>query len=206
MIPLCPDPMRLHPIEGYHRVVYLKPLIRSPYTSVGEFTYYDDPHDSTGFESNNVLYHTGPDRLVIGKYCSLAAGVSFIMSRANHRMSGVSTYPFPLFGGSWSDEMDLFVDVPTRGDTVVDNDVWIGHGATIMPGIHIGDGAIIGARSVVTSDVPSYGIVAGNPARLLRRRYSEDEVRRLSRISWWDWPVEQVTANVRILMSGSVDQ
>lgn len=210
----APDPERLYPalhspragapIEQ-QRVVFLKPLVESPLTSVGEYTYYDDPADPTGFERNNILFHYGPDRLVIGRYCALARGVRFFMNAANHRSSGVSTYPFPLMGGAWAQAADLFRDRPYRGDTVVGNDVWIGQDAVVMPGVRIGDGAIVAARSVVTSDVPAYAVVGGNPARLIRQRYDAADVERLQRIAWWDWPAEEVTAQLRVLMAGSVD-
>jgi virginiamycin A acetyltransferase len=210
-----PDPQRLYPalhspkaarpIEQ-QRVVFLKPLVESPLTSVGEYTYYDDPTDPTGFERNNVLFHYGPDRLVIGKYCALARGVLFFMNAANHRTNGVSTYPFPLMGGAWAQAGDLFRDRPYRGDTVVGNDVWLGQESVIMPGVHIGDGAIVAARSVVTADVPAYGVVGGNPARLIRHRYDQGDIERLQHLAWWDWPVEHVTEHVRTIMAGSVDE
>jgi virginiamycin A acetyltransferase len=210
----APDPDRLYPnlhksIKGVpvemQRVVFLKSLVQSPFTSVGDFTYYDDLADPTGFERRNVLYHYGPERLVIGKYCALAAGVRFIMGAANHRLPAISTYPFPLFGGAWTAASDLFADRPRRGDTVVGNDVWIGYQALIMPGVRIGDGAIVGAASVVANDVPPYGVVSGNPAELVRIRYPDRDVARLLRIAWWDWPVEEVTRHLRTIMGADVD-
>ncbi|MBV8932618.1 MAG: CatB-related O-acetyltransferase [Kutzneria sp.] len=202
----APDPTLLHPIPGHPRVVFLKPLVVSPYTSVGEFTYYDDPVDPTSFERDNVLYQTGPERLVIGKYCAIASGAKFIMNANRfHRVHSLSTYPFPLFGSDWRKDIDLFTHTPSHGDTVIGNDVWIGHSAIIMPGVRIGDGAVIGAGSVVTTDIPPYGVVAGNPARLLRLRFDEEQVAHLLRIAWWDWPVEQVTRHLRTIMSGTVE-
>jgi virginiamycin A acetyltransferase len=171
---------------------------------VGDYTYYADPTDPTGFERHNVLFHYGPDRLVIGRYCALARGVRFIMGAANHRRAGVSTYPFPMFGGDWLAHMDLFAEREFPGDTVVGNDVWLGTASVVLPGVRIGDGAIVGAHSVVASPVEPYTIVAGNPARPIRQRFEPDEVRRLLRVAWWDWPVELVTKHVREIMSGSV--
>ncbi|NEW52043.1 CatB-related O-acetyltransferase [Nocardia cyriacigeorgica] len=191
-------------MPGQPRVVLLKPLLTSPLIEVGEFTYYDDPDDPTVFESRNVLYHYGPEKLIIGKFCALATGVRFIMNGANHRMDGPSTFPFPTMGGAWSDHIDLLTDLPNRGDTVVGNDVWIGNGATVLPGVRIGHGAIIGAGAVVTSDVPDYGIAGGNPARLIRTRYDECDVARLLAVAWWDWPLEHITEHVRTIMSGSI--
>jgi virginiamycin A acetyltransferase len=172
-MPVPADPTVLHPMPGQPRVVLLKPLVTSPLIEVGEYSYYDDPVDATAFETRNVLYHYGPEKLVIGKFCALGTGVRFIMNGANHRMDGPSTFPFPTMGGSWAEHFDLLTGLPNRGDTVVGNDVWFGHGTTVMPGVRIGHGAIIGSGAVVTTDVPDYGIVGGNPARLIRTRYSE---------------------------------
>ena len=205
-MPVLPDPTVLHPMPEHPRVVLLRPLVTSPLIDVGDFSYYDDPDDPTAFETRNVLYHYGPERLVIGRYCALGTGTRFIMNGANHRMDGPSTFPFPTMGGAWAGHFDLITDLPGRGDTVVGNDVWFGHGATVMPGVRIGHGAIVAAGAVVTRDVPDYGIVGGNPARLLRTRYDAEDVDRLLAAAWWDWPVEQVTAHVRTIMSGSVDE
>ncbi|MFD5181009.1 CatB-related O-acetyltransferase [Nocardia sp. NPDC058379] len=191
-------------MAGQPRVVLLKPLVTSPLIEVGEFTYYDDPDDATAFETRNVLYHYGPEKLIIGKFCALATGVRFLMNGANHRMDGPSTFPFPTMGGAWSAHLDLLTDLPNRGDTVVGNDVWIGNGATIMPGVRIGHGAIVAAGSVVTRDVPDYGIVGGNPARLLRTRYDDNDITRLLALAWWDWPTTHLTEHVRTIMSGTV--
>lgn len=204
MSPVPPDPTLLHPMPEHSRVVLLKPLLKSPLIEVGDFSYYDDPDDPTAFESRNVLYHYGPERLVIGRYCALGAGTRFIMNGANHRMDGPSTFPFPTIGGSWTEHFDLITGLPNRGDTVVGNDVWFGHGATIMPGVRIGHGAIIAAGAAVTSDVPDYGIVGGNPARLIRTRYDATDVTRLLAAAWWDWPIQHVTAHMRTIMSGTV--
>ncbi|WP_373293112.1 CatB-related O-acetyltransferase [Saccharothrix coeruleofusca] len=186
------------------RVVLLKPLITSPTIEVGEYTYYDDPEHATEFETRNVLYSYGQERLVIGKFCALAAGTTFIMAGANHLTSGPSTFPFTIFGGEWARKtLDLVVDAPTRGDTVVGNDVWFGYRSLIMPGVRIGDGAIIAAGAVVTSDVPPYTVVGGNPARPVKQRYPDEDVRLLLRAAWWDWPTDLITEHVRTIMSGT---
>ncbi|NEY34705.1 antibiotic acetyltransferase [Streptomyces sp. PRKS01-65] len=203
-MPVPADPTVLHPMPERPRVVLLKPLVKSPLIEVGEYSYYDDPDDPTAFETRNVLFHFGPERLVIGKFCALATGVRFLMNGANHRMDGPSTFPFPAMGGSWAAHMDLATKLPNRGDTVVGNDVWIGHGAIVMPGVRIGHGAIIGSGSVVTSDVPDYGIVGGNPARLIRTRYGADEIDRLLAVAWWDWPAEHITEHIPTIMAGTV--
>ncbi|MFE9927975.1 CatB-related O-acetyltransferase [Streptomyces sp. NPDC005533] len=199
------DPTALHPFPDQPRVVLLKPLVTSPLIEVGEYSYYDDPDDPTAFETRNVLYHYGPERLVIGKFCALGTGVRFIMNGANHRMDGPSTFPFPLMGGSWAEHFDLITGLPGRGDTVVGNDVWFGYNTMVMPGVRIGHGAVVASGAVVVDDIPDYGIVGGNPARLIRTRHSEDDIARLLDLAWWDWPAEHLTAHIRALMSGTID-
>jgi virginiamycin A acetyltransferase len=149
----------------------------------------------------------GRERLEIGRYCALAEGVRFIMGGANHAMLGPSTFPFGIFGGEWAERtMDLVMGAESRGDTVVGNDVWLGYRALVMPGVSIGDGAVVAAGSVVVGDVPPYAIAGGNPARVLRVRYSDSEVERLLRVAWWDWPVPLVTLSARVIMAGTVDE
>ncbi|MFJ4668118.1 CatB-related O-acetyltransferase [Kitasatospora purpeofusca] len=201
-----PDPSVLHPVPEQPRVVLLRPLVTSPLIEVGEFTYYDDPDDPTAFETRNVLYHYGPERLVIGRYCALGTGVRFIMNGANHRTDGPSTFPFPIMGGAWAAHFDLLTDLPNRGDTVVGSDVWFGNGVTVMPGVRIGHGAIVATGSVVTADVPDYAVVGGNPARVIRTRYEEKDIARLVAVAWWDWPQEHITSHVRTIMSGTVEE
>ncbi|MFJ9662996.1 CatB-related O-acetyltransferase [Streptomyces sp. NPDC101219] len=198
------DPSVLHPLPEHERVVFLRPLITSPSIEVGEFTYYDDPDAATEFERRNVLYAYGPEKLVIGRFCAVASGTRFLMAGAEHPTMGVSTFPFTMFGGEWTDRtLDLVTSMPSRGDTVVGNDVWFGYGATVMPGVRIGDGAIIAAGAVVTADVPPYTVVGGNPARPIRQRYSDADVALLLEAAWWDWPVDVVTRHVRTIMAGT---
>jgi virginiamycin A acetyltransferase len=199
----APDPSVLHPVEGQERVVFLKPLVTDPRIEVGEYTYYDDPDGATEFEQRAVLYAHGPERLVIGRFCAIAAGVRFVMPGANHADLGPSTFPFGIFGGDWADTMDLVMSAPSRADTVVGHDVWLGYRAMVMPGVEIGHGAVVAAGSVVAGDVPPYAIVAGNPARIVRSRYSPEDVERLLRAAWWDWPIELVTEHARSIMSGT---
>lgn len=200
----APDPTVLHPMPSAPRVVLLKPLVKSELIVVGDYSYYDDPNDPTAFETRNVLYHYGPEKLIIGKYCALGEGVRFIMNGANHRMDGPSTFPFPIMGGSWSEHFNLITGLPGRGDTVVGNDVWFGYRTTIMPGVKIGHGAVIASGAVVVADVPAYGIVGGNPAKLIRSRYTEDEIAKLLSIAWWDWPTDHITDHIRTIMSGDI--
>ncbi|GAA1536819.1 CatB-related O-acetyltransferase [Kribbella lupini] len=201
-----PDPDVLRPVVGAERVVLLKPLVQSELIEVGEYTYYDDPDDPEAFEARNVLYHYGPEKLRIGKYCALGTGTTFVMNGANHRMDGPSTYPFPIMGGAWAEHFGLITGLPGRGDTVVGNDVWFGLDAKVMPGVRIGHGAVVAAGAVVVDDVPDYAIVGGNPAKVIRRRFSDEDVERLLAIAWWDWPAELVTEHVPAIMAGSVDE
>ncbi|WP_282089412.1 CatB-related O-acetyltransferase [Streptomyces tendae] len=182
--------------------MFLNPLVTSPNITVGEYTSYDDPDGATDFEHRNVLHAYGPERLTIGKYCAIATGTTFLMAGAEHPTTGVSTYPFTMFGGRWAEQtLDIVTAMPSRGDTVVGNDVWFGYRATVMPGVRIGDGAIIAAGAVVTADVPPYTVVGGNPARPIRQRLAD--VERLRHAAWWDWPADLVTAHARTIMAGT---
>ncbi|MFD9615365.1 CatB-related O-acetyltransferase [Streptomyces sp. NPDC059083] len=201
---MIPDPSQRFPLPHARRTVFLKPHVTSPNIEVGDFSYFDDPDAATAFETNNVLYAFGPEKLIIGKYCAIASNTRFIMAGANHATSGVSTFPFTIFGGTWAEEtMDIITSIPSRGDTVVGNDVWIGYNSLIMPGVHIGDGAIIATGAVVTSDVPPYTIVGGNPAQVVKQRFPDQDVARLLRAAWWNWPLELVTEHVRVIMAGT---
>lgn len=201
---MTPDPMTLHPVPAHERVVFLKPLVSSPKIDVGEYTYYDDPDSAAEFEHRNVLYAYGPERLVIGKYCAIATGTRFLMAGAEHPTVGVSTYPFTMFGGEWAAKtLDVVTGLPSRGDTVIGNDVWFGYQATVMPGVTIGDGAIVATGAVVTADVPPYTIVGGNPAKVIRRRFDDADVEVLRRAAWWNWPAGLVTEHARVIMAGT---
>ncbi|QEI06467.1 Vat family streptogramin A O-acetyltransferase [Pigmentiphaga aceris] len=200
-----PNPSNPHPMEGFPQVCFIKNTVRNPNIVVGDYTYYDDPEDAENFE-RNVLYHFPfiGDRLVIGKFCAIARGAKFIMNGANHKMSGISTYPFQIFGNGWEKVMPAPGDLPYKGDTVIGNDVWIGFDALVMPGVSIGNGAIVSARSVVVSDVPAYTIVGGNPAKPLRQRFSDAVIAELEAIAWWDWPVEKITRHMPLIVAGDV--
>lgn len=194
-----PDPATPYPLDGFERTVFLRSFITRPNIVVGEYTYYDDPDGAERFEERNVLHHYEMygDRLVIGRFTALATGVRFVMNGANHAMGGFSTYPFNIFGGGWEAGFDpASWTEQSRGDTVVGNDVWMGMEALVMPGVTIGDGAIVATRSVVTRDVPPYAIVGGNPAQVVRMRFDESTVEQLLRIAWWDWPADKVTRHL----------
>ncbi len=197
-----PDPNVVHPIPGYDREIYVKPTITNPNILVGDFTYIAD----TDFESHVThLYPWNNDRLIIGKFCQIAAGVEFVMNGANHQMNAVSTFPFYTLEG-WDAPPPSPADLPLKGDTVIGNDVWIGQNAVILPGVHIGDGAIIGASSVVGRDVEPYTIVVGNPARPVRKRFDDELIALLLRFRWWDKSVEEIDSLIPLLTDGDPDR
>ena len=199
-----PDPKSLYPIEGVTRTCFLKNIITNPQIIVGDYTYYDDPDDVYNFEKNVLyLFDFMKDRLIIGKFCQLATGVRFIMNGGNHTMDGVSTYPFKVFGKSWG---TAAINVVSKGDTVIGNDVWIGNSVTMMQGIHIGDGAIIGTNSLVTKDVEPYSIVGGNPAKLIRKRFDEETINFLVQLAWWDWPMDKIVTHMDAIIIGDLDR
>lgn len=186
-------------VTGPAQVVLLRSLVQSPLIEVGEYTYYADPGHPTSFERENVLFHYGPHRLHIGRFCSLAREVRFLMGAANHQV-GLSSFPFPMFGGAWADSMDAVRRRDLRGDLIVGHDVWIGFRALLLAGVTVGHGAVVAAGSVVTRDVPPYAIVAGNPATVVRHRLAEPERERMLALRWWDWPIEAITDAVPALL------
>ena len=197
-----PDPNVVRPIPGYDREIYVKPTVTNPNILVGDFTYIAD----TEFESHVThLYPWNDDKLIIGKFCQIAAGVEFVMNGANHQMNAVSTFPFYTLEG-WDMAPPSPADLPLKGDTVIGNDVWIGQNAVILPGVHIGDGAIIGASSVVGRDVEPYTIVVGNPARPVRKRFGDDLIALLLRFRWWDRSVEEINALIPLLTAGDLER
>lgn len=200
-----PDPADKHPMKGFPQVCFIKNTVTNPNIIVGDYTYYDDPEDSEGFE-RNVLYHFPfvGDRLVIGKFCAIGRGARFIMNGANHKLSGISTYPFDIFGNGWEKSAPAPEELPFKGDTIIGNDVWIGYEALIMPGVEIGNGAIVAARAVVVSDVAPYTIIGGNPARPIKQRFDPGTVAVLESLAWWDWPVETITRHLDLIVSGDV--
>lgn len=201
----------LYPIPGHAGMVWLRALLaRHPERTnveVGAWSYYSDFEDPLGFFERNVLYDFGFSgaRLEIGKYCQIAHGTRFVMDDANHALAGPSSFPFSVFGGAWAQAMPLErVPFPKKGGIRVGHDVWFGHESLVMPGVAIGSGAVVAARAVVARDVPAYAVVAGNPARVVRRRYDAATVRRLLDLAWWDWSPEKVSAAVPVLMAGDV--
>ncbi|WP_226381325.1 CatB-related O-acetyltransferase [Falsiroseomonas ponticola] len=206
-----PDPDAIHPIPNKPRVVFLKPLLDSlpeiRNVEVGAFTYYDDPLHARDFFRRNLLYNFGASgaTLRIGRFGAIATGARFMFPDAMHAMEGPSTYPFGILGGGFLGALP-FADYPFKPgrDTVIGHDVWVGMEALVMPGVRIGHGAVVGARAVVGSDVPDYAVVAGNPARVIRRRYTEEEAARLVALAWWDWPVARIARAIPLLVKGGV--
>ena len=201
---------KIYPRSQGHSTVYLQNVVTDPSISVGAYTTYDDfVNDPRDFQKNNVLYHypINHERLSIGKFCSIACGAKFLFNSANHALGSLSTYPFPIFFEEWGLPVE---DIPqawdNKGDIVVGNDVWIGYEAVILAGVTIGDGAVVGARALVTRDVPPYTIVGGVPARPIRKRFDEPAVEALLALRWWDWPEERIAANLGAIQSGSLEQ
>lgn len=196
-----PDANIIFPINGCDTVTYIKPTIKNKNIIVGDFSYFSDKD----FESH-VTHHYDfyGDKLIIGKFCQIAAGVNFIMNGANHQMNAPSTFPFYIF--NWTESVPPMSELPMKGDTVVGNDVWIGQNSTILPGVHIGDGAIIGANSVVGSNVPPYSIVVGNPAKITRKRFDDELIQLLLTFRWWDKSIDEITSLIPILTCSDLDK
>ncbi len=199
-----------YPRTNDFQTIYLNTVIKKPNIIVGDYTIYNDfVNDPTLFEKNNVLYHypINKDRLIIGKFCSIACGSKFLFNSANHTLKSLANYTFPLFFEEWGlDKKDVASAWDNKGDITIGNDVWIGYEAVIMSGVHIGDGAIIASRAVVTKDVPPYTIVGGTPAKEIRLRFDADTIARLQELQWWNWPIEKIRSNLPLIMNGEIDK
>lgn len=197
---------KIYPRTGDPQTVYLKDVVTNPNIEVGDYTMYNDfVNDPREFEQNNVLYHypINDDKLIIGKFCSIACGAKFLLTSANHKMSSLSTYPFPIFYEEWGlDVKDIRNAWDNKGDIVIGNDVWIGYEAVIMSGVTIGDGAIIGTRAVVTKDVPPYTVVGGVPAKPIRKRFDDATIDRLVKLRWWDWEHDKIAQSIAAIQAG----
>lgn len=201
-----PDKNTAFPLQGYERLCFLKNIVKNPQIIIGDYTYYDDFEDVHNFEKNvKYLFDFVGDKLIIGKFCMIASDVTFIMNGANHLSEAISSYPFAIFGNGWEDAMEG-KSYPSKGDTIIGNDVWIGYNATIMPGVNIGDGAIIASNATVTKHVPPFTIVGGNPAKEIRRRFPNQKVEQLLKLKWWNWSIEQITRNVQYLTGDSLEE
>jgi virginiamycin A acetyltransferase len=200
------DPKDKHPMKGFPQICFIQNTVSNPNIIIGDYTYYDDPDDSENFD-RNVLYHFPfvGDRLIIGKFCALARGITFIMNGANHKLDGFSTYPFQIFGNGWENVTTQAGELPYKGDTVIGNDVWIGYEAVVMPGIQIGDGAIVAAKSVVVGNVLPYTIVGGNPAKPIRQRFEDDVIQSLIEVAWWNWDIAKITRNLKAIVAADIE-
>lgn len=200
---------KIYPRKGDTQTVYLNAVVKDPSIEVGDYTIYNDfISDPRQFVQNNVLYHypINHERLIIGKFCSIACGVKFLFNCANHTLKSLSTYTFSLFYEDWELEKSNVASAwDNKGDIVIGNDVWIGFEAVILAGVKIGDGAIIGTRAVVTKDVPPYSIVGGIPAKVIRKRYSPDIIEQLLSLRWWDWTKDRIKRNLPFIMAGNIE-
>ncbi|WP_252244687.1 MULTISPECIES: CatB-related O-acetyltransferase [unclassified Clostridium] len=205
-----PNLNKVYPRSNDYQTIYLKNVITRDNIQVGDYTIYNDfCNDPRDFEENNVLYQypINNDKLIIGKFCSIACKAKFLMTSGNHTMNSLSTYTFPIFYEEWGLDVSHITDAwDNKGDIVIGNDVWIGYDAIIMPGVKIGDGAIIGTRAIVTNDVPPYTIALGIPAKVIKKRFSDDIILKLLKIKWWDWPNEKIKANIKHIQSGNIDK
>jgi virginiamycin A acetyltransferase len=195
----APDKNIKFPLQNYDRLCFLKNVVKNPNIIVGDYTYYDDFENVENFEKN-VKYHFDfvGDKLIIGKFCMIASDVKFIMNGANHLTKALTTYPFAIFGQGWENAMEG-KHYPKKGDILIGNDVWIGYNATIMAGVTIGNGAIVATNATVIKDVEPYTIVGGNPATLIKKRFSDDVIEKLLKLKWWDWSIEKITENIQNL-------
>ena len=197
-----PNPNAIHPNEQIKSVVFIKNVISRPNIIAGDYSYYDDADGAERFEEH-VTHHYPfrGDRLIIGKFCAIAKGIEFVMNGANHRMNSATTYPFNIMGGGWEQFTPRLEELPYKGDTVVGNDVWIGQNVTVLPGVHIGDGAVIAANSVVARDIPAYCIAGGNPCRVIRKRFDDARIAFLLELKWWNWAPDKIFRNMGALCS-----
>lgn len=202
-----PDPNLIYPIKNYNKLIFLKNFIKASNIIVGDYSYFDDRrHGPENFEEYNVLYNYdfSKVKLTIGKFCAIAAETRFIMT-GDHKLDAISTYPFPIFGPGWEYAFNVY-DLPVKGDIVVGNDVWFGYDSLIMNGVTIGSGVIIAAKAVVVKDVPAYSIVAGNPAKVVKMRFDDQTIDRLLKIAWWDWNIEKINQNLKLICNLEVDR
>lgn len=199
---VVPNPNKVNPVLGVDNLIYVKPTIKNKNIIVGDFTYFSD----VNFEKQ-VTHHYdfNNDKLIIGRFCQIAEGVNFIMNGANHQMNAVSTYPFYILEG-WNQEIPKQSEMPIKGNTIIGNDVWIGQNATILPGVHIGNGAIIGLNSVVGSDIPPYSVAVGNPAKVIRKRFDDELIQIMEQLKWWDKSIEEINNLIPILSCSDLDK
>ena len=196
-----PNPNTINPIVGYDKEIYVKPTIKNKNIIVGDFKYIADSEFETHVTHH---YDFNNDKLIIGKFCQIASGVEFVMNGANHQMNSVSTFPFYTLEG-WEQVPPTQEDLAVRGDTIIGNDVWIGQNAVILPGVHIGDGAIIGANSVVGKDIPPYHIAVGNPIEIKRKRFDDELIDIMEKLQWWNKSIEEINNLIPLLTNRDLE-
>lgn len=202
-----PNKKAIHPNPNIPSLCFIKNIIKNPNIIVGDYTYYDD-YETNGEDFEKHVTHFYPfigDKLIIGKFVSIAKGIKFIMNGANHRMNGITTYPFNILGSGWEKVTPKLEDLPLKGDTMIGNDVWIGENVTILPGVHIGDGSIIGANSVVGKNIEPYSICVGNPVRVIKKRFDEETINKLLSLQWWNWDEDRIFNNLEALVNGDLN-
>ena len=200
-----PDVNEKFPLKNYTGLCFLKNVVKNPNIIIGDYTYYDDFENVENFEKNvKYLFDFVGDKLIIGKFCMIASDVKFIMNGGNHLTDALTAYPFAIFGNGWETAMEG-KHYPQKGDIVIGNDVWIGYNATIIAGITVGDGAIIATNSTVVKNVEPYTIVGGNPAKEIKKRFSNDTIQKLLILKWWDWDIDQITKNIQNLTAKNIN-
>lgn len=175
--------------------IFTQDLIKGENFQIGEFTY------------GCPIIHMWDNKtkLYIGKFCSISTDVHILLG-GNHRTDWITTYPFNILSQNFPSANNITGHPSTKGDIKIGNDVWVGYGSTILSGITIGDGAVIAANAVVTKDVPPYTIVAGNPARVVKKRFDDVIIEKLLQIKWWDWPIEKINTYTTLLCSNDFDK
>ena len=200
---------KIYPRSNDKETIYLKNIIKNPNIILGDYTIYNDlKNNPKNFERNNVLYHypINNDKLMIGKFCSIACGAKFIFNSANHTLSSLSTYPFPIFFEEWELDVKNITNAwDNKRDIVIGNDVWIGYEVVIMAGVTIGDGDIIGTGAVVTKDIPPYTIVGGIPVKPIRKRFKQETIDILLKIKWWNWSDEKIYKHILDIQNGNIE-
>ena len=201
---MVPDKNKIIPNSSIPSICYIKNIVKNPNVIIGDYTYYEDKDNPQDFEKHIThFYDFIGDKLIIGKFCQIASGIEIVMNGANHKMSSVTSYPFNIFGGDWKKAQSL-QDTPYKGNTVIGNDVWIGQNVTFLPGVHVGDGCIIGANAVVASDIPPYSVVVGNPAKVIRKRFDDEMIELLEKLQWWNLPINKIQKIIPLLSNSEI--
>ena len=197
---------QIYPNKNFKTFCYIKSVVTNPNIIVGDYSYYDDMNEGPESFEKHVTHHYDfmGDKLIIGKFCSIARGVEFVMNGANHMLDCLTAYPFEIID-EFKGLSRPFGQRGNRGDTIIGNDVWIGQNAVIMPGVHIGDGAIIGANAVVAKDIPPYSIAVGNPAEVKKYRFDKETIDLLLKLKWWDKDIEVIKEIIPYISDNNIE-